>query len=463
MRAPYLPSPPTLCAMESNDVTVPAMPHAPRKVPSVSVPAEHAGDFDVVVAGAGFSGVVAAVAAARAGARVVLIESQPFIGGNGSFGLPLSSYRAATSEHLVVGGLPLELAQRLERRGGIDMALTDHDWIMVNPEAVEAELLAMIRESGVELVTYSPLLAASTSGAGIDGVYAYNRDGAAMYFGGKFFVDATGDAHLSQLAGVRTVMGRQRDGLTQSMSLVFTMAGVDESHAPGPSELARLWDEQIDRGVERRNTRRSPSSSRVVGKPGWRMFIVTRILVEKGTDNRLLTQAEIEGRAQIDEFVEEFLKPHVPGYESAYLAGIASRVGVRETRRLVGVYELDDDDVLAGRRFEDSIACNSMSIENHSPDSGDVEWTHLEPGSYYTVPYRSLVAADAPNLLACGRCMSASHEALAAVRVLTISMATGEAAGAAAALCATGHSDDARKLAPDLLRRHLVDGGAIVD
>jgi hypothetical protein len=185
--------------------------------------------------------------------------------------------------------------------------------------------------------------------------------------------------------------------------------------------------------------------------------------VPKGTDNRFLAVAELEGRKQIEEFVEAFLRPHIPGYEHCFLAQIASHVGVRETRRIAGVYEISADDLLMGRKHPDSIACNASSIENHLPDaSASVQWHHLRDGEYYTIPYRALVAREADNLLASGRCISASHEALAALRVLSPSMATGQAAGVAAALAALKQVS-ASELDPEAVRAALRRDGAIVD
>lgn len=433
-----------------------------RSVP-VSLPTRHAGDYDVIVAGGGLAGCCAALASARAGARTLLAEALPYFGGNGLLGLPLSSYNAAFSDQRVVGGIPWEIHQRLAARGAIEpWTGNPEDWQLIDCELLQIELARLFDEAGVALLSHSPLLAVEKRGRLLAEAVFFDRE-TPLRYGAKTFVDCTGDAQLAALAGLPVRMGRQSDGKTQPMTMTFQLGGVDGARIPSWGEVNRLWRELGAKSPWLNPRNGGCPASRVPGKPGVYFFNVTRILVAKGTDHLLLTEAEKIGRYQIDEYVERFLRPHVPGFEHCYLTQIGQRVGVRETRRIAGLHELAAEELASLTRFPDAVACNSYPVDIHSPDGGSTRFEHgkFAPGDYYTIPYRSLVAADADNLLAAGRCLSATHEALAAVRVLSAAMATGEAAGAAAALCARDSISPAG-LDPRVLRDHLIANGAIV-
>jgi hypothetical protein len=356
--------------------------------------------------------------------------------------------------------------RRLKKKHAFDADLERDDWLAVDCERLQIELTHMFDEAGVDLLTHAPLVAVEHRERRLNAALIYSKDFLLRYEA-KIFVDSSGDAQLASLAGLPTPMGRQRDSKTQPMTLIFTLGGLDEERMMNWGDVMRKWEElRAERGGWL-NPRLGPALSggfRTPGKPGVWSFNVTRMIVDKGTDSRQLTQAEKEGRYQVEEFVEEFLRPYIPGYEKCYLTQIAGRVGVRETRRIVGEYELQKNDLVTLRKFPDSIACNSYPVDIHSPDGGT---THFEEGSfpdgaYYTIPYGCLVARDADNLLASGRCLSASHEALSAVRVLSAAMATGEAAGTAAALSSL-NGQIVSKVDPDLLRDRLRKQNAIID
>ncbi|WP_309085890.1 FAD-dependent oxidoreductase [Chelativorans sp.] len=429
-------------------------------MPEISIAVEDAGDYDVIVVGGGLSGVCAAVAAARTGARTLLCEALPFVGGNGTTGLPISGLCARNSDKIVVGGLVIEIIELLLKRGGVGADFKLKEWIPVDAEQLQLALGELLHTAGVTLLTYSPLLAVGREQSRIRDLSFYNKDGRALRYRAAAFVDSSGDAQLARLAGLTTPMGRQRDGQTQTMSLVFSVGGVDEARAESKSALAEAWNTLQASGATR-NKRRDPAVNEVFGRPGWRSFIATRVHVKKGTDNRLLADAELEGRRQIEEFICTFLRSRA-GYENCFLAQISSHVGVRETRRVSGLYEITTADLVSGRKFDDAVACSASSIEIHLPDSGLPHWQHLQDGDYYTIPYRALVAREVDNLFASGRCISATHEALAALRVLSPAMATGQAAGTAAAQSAL-NGVAADRLDVVQLRETLRAAGAIVE
>jgi len=430
----------------------------------IEIQVEDAGSYDVIVVGGGLSGVCAAVASARNGARTLLAEALPYVGGNGVIGLPISSYRAANYGRPIVGGIPLELLEGLRKRGAVGESYGGEDWQPVDCEALQIELTHLLDEAGVELLTHSPLLAAEREGRKLRAATFYSKDRPLRYEAAAF-IDASGDANLAGSAGLPTPMGRERDGKTQPMTMMFTLGGVDLARVPDLGAVKEVWERlRVERGgwLNPRSAICEPNP--IPGKPGVISLNVTRIIVEKGTDSRVLTMAEKEGRYQVEEFVEQFLRPHIPGYEKCFITQIGCRVGVRETRRIVGLYELQKEDLIGQRRFEDAVACNSYPVDIHSPDGGTshFELGDFPDGAYYTLPYRCLVAKDADNLWAAGRCLSASHEALSAVRVLSAAMATGEAAGTAAALCAR-EGCAAGDLDMGHLRSTLRAQGAIVE
>ncbi len=418
---------------------------------------------DVLVVGAGLAGVCAALASARTGAKTALVEALPYLGGNGVIGLPWSTFRARKTERLVVAGIPLEIVERLRKRGACMHDPLLRDWLSVDGEVLQIELSRMLDDAGVFLVTHSPLLAIDRRERRVTGGLFYSKETPFRIEAGHV-VDASGDAQAATLAGLQTPMGRARDGKTQPMTLTFTLGGVVIEEVPPWKTVNELWDTLRPTRKWRNPRTDLCGPTPLPGRPGHYSFNVTRIAVEKGTDSRLLTEAEKEGRYQIDEFVEGFLRPHVPGFQTCHLAQIGQRIGVRETRRIVGQYELQKEDILSLKRFDDAIACNSYPVDIHSPDGGGTEYEKesLPVGGYYTIPYRSLVASEVDNLLACGRCLSASHEAISAVRVLSAAMATGQAAGTAAAL-ATCIGTTASELDPAALRERLVNDGAIVE
>ncbi len=436
--------------------------------PTELPPSVPGGRYDVAVVGGGLAGVVAAIASARTGASTLLAEALAFPGGNGTIGLPLTSFRARNALPVVVRGVALEMLERLRLRGGCASDPEVNDWMPIDCEQLQLLIGEMLAESGVTLLCQAPLFSAAREGGRITRV-AFLCRGSLVVCEAACYVDASGDAALAASAGVPTPMGRARDGLVQPMTLTFATREVDIAAfraAGGAALLGPLW-EKLRPEAAWRNPRSGASLSwptEIPGRPGELSWNVTRILVGKGMHPSQLAQAELEGRRQVEEFIERFLRPHVPGFAACRLSSIGKQVGVRETRRIEGEYELTPEDLLACRKFPDAVAYNSYPIDIHSPDGGGTryETAEIPEGGYYSIPLRSLIARGVENLFAAGRCICASHEALAAVRVLSAAMATGQAAGTAAALCAregTAAQDlDARKL-----RATLKAAGAFID
>jgi hypothetical protein len=443
-----------------------AMNDLPRLAETLSTPIEEAGDL--VVVGAGSAGVAAALAAARLGLAVTLVDPASHPGGTLVSGIPILGYHDGVRQ--VVKGIADEIACALRRAGGSVSDPAAGTTVEADPERLKLVILDLLEAAGVRLRLH-------TLSAGVDAADGRIRHVLVEGKGGRralaspLVVDATGDADIARAAGVPVEVGRRGDGRTQPMTLMFGIGGIDKAAfiAWGGGDRYKAYDrlEQVWRGLAAAGGFRNPRTrdfSHFWGAPNrsdeW-AFNATRVLALDGSDSRSLTRAECEGRHQVHELVDGFLRPHIPGFARCYVAWTAAKIGVRETRRIVGAYTLTRQDIWDFVRFPDTICHGSYPIDIHSPSGAGTEFPidHFYGGRHWSVPYRSLVPVGCANLLVAGRCISAEHEALAAVRVMANTMAMGEAAGTAMALCRRRGIAPAA-LDPDVLRTQLAAQGA---
>ncbi|CAG7598547.1 hypothetical protein PAESOLCIP111_00235 [Paenibacillus solanacearum] len=415
--------------------------------------------YDVIVAGGGPSGIAAAVAAARMGAKTLLVERYGFLGGAGTAMMvnPWMSYWASGGANVqLIFGVLQELIDRMTAMGmyGHPKQRTAFD-----PEALKVAAEQLCQEAGVTLLYHSFLGEArmDESGARIEAIRFANKAGL-VDFQASMYVDATGDADLAALAGAIVEKGRAVDSLSQPMTLNFRMAGVDMDRLQTRQEITALYKEAKKRGEI--DCPREDVLWFYANQPGVIHFNTTRVIRKDATDPWDLTAAEIEGRRQVQQLVR-FLKAEVPGFEEAYLQTTAPQIGVRESRRVVGEYMLTADELLASCRFEDVIARGAYPVDIHNPDGEGTILKHLPPGEWYDIPFRTLVPKKIQNLLIGGRPISATHEAHSAIRVQPIAMAIGQAAGTAAALCAKGGVLP-RELDVRQVQKALTDQGAVL-
>jgi glycine/D-amino acid oxidase-like deaminating enzyme len=402
------------------------------RIPEEEVPVERT--VDVLVAGGGSAGCAAAITAARRGLRTVLIEDMPFLGGmstGGAVGTYCGFYAQEHDGGLapIVGGLPLELASTLlERRHAYGpMPFRDSAALPYVPWGVKRLLDERVSaETNLELWLHARLTHAVTDGGRIRGVVVQTRSGRVAFQAGVF-VDATGDAELVRACGLPVDRYAER----QYPSMMFTMQNVDAGRALGdPAGLRRILEEGHEKeGLPRRGGNLIPT-----GRPGEVLVALSRVSIEgrpiDGSDARELTRGEVEGRAQAEQLAD-FLKARVAGFEAAYLADAAARLGIRETVHIRGHARLTRDDVLGLRKFPDGIGRSAWPIELHV-EGGETVWEFLPRGEHYTIPYAALVPQEIGNLLAVGRCISATREGFASVRVIGPCMLEGQAAGVAA-------------------------------
>ncbi len=423
------------------------------------------GDYDVVVVGAGPAGVGAALAAARNGARTLLIERFGALGGLATTGLMtvFSALTAYRSDEPIIGGIMREIIDRGVAEGWAE----DHGYVApIHPEGLKRALDQLMADAGVSVLLHAFAVEAITDGPRIDAVVVATKQGL-WAIRGSVFVDCTGDGDVAARAGAPFEFGRPLDGLTQPVSLMFMMCDADLDRInqyrreSRDMQLRKLVADAVAAGEmepfedKLMGFMRDPTTPHII------YVNFTAIRRVDATDPRDMTRAEIEGRRQAAQLIEVFRK-RLPGCENAKLVLTACTVGVRESRRILGDYVLDVHDVLGCRRFEDGIARCSFFVDIHHPEHGGLwnpRW--LPPGGWYHIPLRCLLPRGLDNLLVAGRCISATHEALGSVRVMAPCCAMGQAAGTAAAM-AVASGTSPRDIDVAVLKQRLTDQGAII-
>ena len=280
-------------------------------------------------------------------------------------------------------------------------------------------------------------------------------------------IDCSADGDVAALAGNEIMLGRDQDGLMQPMTLFFRVQGVDDSRVEDyvrshPDDF-RPYASIV---AKAREEGRFPAPRKGIGlyktlQPGvWRIN-TGRVLKRNGTDVHDLTAAEIEGREQTFKLLD-FFRDELPGFENCSLLDTATQIGVRETRRVRGDYTLTLGDLQNGRRFEDVIALCGYPVDIHSPDGAGGGTAEAPPtANVYEIPYRVLTPIDLENVMVAGRAVSATHEAIAAIRVMPPCFAMGEAAGVATALALSGKRSPHDVDVPDVQARLRAQGAFI--
>jgi hypothetical protein len=396
------------------------------------------GDADLVVVGGGSAGTAAAITAARAGLATVLVDDSPFLGGmstGGCVGTFCGFYYRERDGELVrlVGGFAAEVMDRLQQRGLCygPVPIKSTGAVPYVPWGLKTLYDAMVRaEPKLTVYLHARFVRAVVDGDRIAAVTISTRAGERA-LRAPYFVDASGDAALAAAAGAPTATG----DVLQYPSMMFYMQRVDlERAAPHLFELNELLERHFESaGLPRRSGNIIPT-----GRSGEVLVAMSRVSIDgrplDAADPAELTVGEILGREQAERCAD-FLRAHMPGFEDAFISDTAPRLGVRETRRIRGGYALTADDVLGGRKFDDGICRSAWPIELHVAGGG-TEWRFLDDGLWYTVPYRCLVPERVRNLLVAGRCLSATREGFASVRVIGPCMGEGQAAALAVAIAA---------------------------
>ena len=441
-------------------------------------------EADIVVAGGGPAGINAALAAGRSGLKTVLIERYGFVGGMSTAALvyPWMTFHTMSGKQ-VIKGIAQEIVDKLVARNASPGHVRDtvgfvHTITPYHPEVYKVLVLDLFKEAGVMPLFHSFVDSVQMEGNRMTAVEVTGKSGRFRIKASQF-IDTTGDADLAFLSGATCLKGRQSDGKTQPMTMKFRMRGVnlekvkrymlehpDEFYEKTPfDELEQLPLTGIMGFYKHWKEAGLP-----INREGFLIFTgpeadevlvnTTRVQGLDGTDVQDLTEAEYEGRKQVL-MVAEYMR-NLPGFEHASLSQVGAQIGIRETRRIKGQYVLQMEDVVSGRRFDDVIARSGYPIDIHDPSGKGVTAAWIDGDGAYDIPFRSLLPDKVENLIVGGRCISTSHEALATTRLSPSCMATGQAAGVAAAIAC-------RKKAaiPDIdvreLQAKLIEQGAVLD
>lgn len=453
-------------------------------------------ESDVVVAGGGPSGLIAALAAARAGAKTILVEQYGFLGGMATAASvgPFSPFHY--DDQQITMGIPQELVERLMVAGGSTGHLkcvpeygSGSYMAYFDREVYKQVAFDMMKESGVRLLLHSFVAGTVVGGTAVKGILVANKSGLSHVLG-KVTVDATGDGDVAARSGAEFKWGRESDQLGQPMTMFFEMSNVDVdalqkyidenpddfewtsnlySRTPLPPQLNQRYF--VAQGFRKAVAEAKAKGDLYLGRDtvllqstmyeGTIVFNSTRIGKLRGTDADDFTKAEIDGRQQAMSLAA-FMKKYVPAFKNAYVSSTGIQIGVRESRHVVGEYILSQEDVVEGRRFPDVVARGFFPVDIHDPtgakgyQAGGSTW--IKPKGPYDIPFRCLIPKKIDGLVMTGRNISAAHEAHGSMRVQGTVFAIGHGSGVAAAVAALDgvqpRNVDVRKVQRLLIAQH---------
>ncbi len=379
-------------------------------------------DHDIVIAGGGPAGCSAALAAAKLGADVALIEQYPCFGGVWTMGA-----LSVIIDHQNKTGLMKYIETRLRKDGHAGNFRKDWNKFVYNVEAMKLLLDDMLGNSGAKLRLHTFVSGVKKRDNTIQSLVTASKSGY-EYWRGKVFIDCTGDGDVGALAECEFHKGRESDGAMQPGTTYGLVGGLKDVQAMN-AEMKKIFGKA---GIQ------IPYEGillfRQDGMPGMAYLMPSHVYGLDGTDTDSLTKAELEGRRQV-QYVVDVLKKHGGEYfKDIFLAATSPCIGIREGRRIIGKYYLTMDDMEKGRKFDDGICDVEFGIDVHHPKKEEGMGLYNVKTQPYQVPFGSLQARDCRNLLMAGRCISGSFDAHASYRVTGDSVPIGEAAGVAAVM-----------------------------
>jgi hypothetical protein len=401
---------------------------------SQNVPVES--KYDVIVCGGGPSGFIAAISAARNGAKVALIERYSFLGGLATAGLvaPISEFNK--NGQRIVDGIPWEFVEQLSKLDGADLSYPIGN-VPYDPEVYKLVAQRMVMDAGVSLFLGCEFIQCSMENNKITHVICKGKTGI-FALEGSIFIDCTGDAELAFCAKApfqETPSAQE----CQPASLCFRLGNVDTAKLENICFREPSTKYSNSRIRELLNNLRETIPVPIFGGPWFHWAMHDGIVVVNMTRspvylNDALKASEIECQLREDVFtLVDLLKKHVPEFKDAFVIQTGIHAGYRESRRILGCHVLTGKELLNAVTFEDSIARSAHPVDIHRPNDSEQDVHFLSEAGY--IPYRSIIMKSHPNLFVAGRCISADRIALASIRVQAPAMAIGQAAGTAAALC----------------------------
>ncbi|WP_379131095.1 FAD-dependent oxidoreductase [Paenibacillus sp. sgz500958] len=422
-------------------------------------------EVDVLVAGGGPAGIAAAISAARAGARTLLIEQRGFLGGMGTVALVPAFCPYSDGEKAIIRGIGLELLERMKAGCEPDFRErfgSELDWVPIDPEVLKRVYDEAVIESGVKVLLHTvvsqPVL--DETGRRIEGVVIVNKSGRS-FIRAKTVIDTTGDADLAAMAGAPFHKGGE-SGELQAATMCYLLGSVDRLRFV--QYLQESSDtEQIHQAVQKAQAEgKLPPGRDSVSGLAWIADDLVgvnfgHVFGIDGTKAEDLTLGAFEGRQLVKRQLD-FFRAYVPGFEQAHLLSTGEQIGIRETRRIVGDYVLTQEDFMNMASFADDIARNAYFIDIHmARSSGAMHIHHLPPGQSHGVPYRCMLPLGLDNVWVAGRASSSDRVVQGSLRVMPNCFAMGQASGLAAAMAAgadgCSRNVDVPKLQQGLLRQ----------
>ena len=395
--------------------------------------------YDLIVVGGGFAGVASAISASRQGASVLLIEKSNCLGGSATNCLvnPFmpNSTNINGNEFDLSSGIFKEILERLGERNAL----------LWNSHFLEEELKyllnEMMLENKVDLLFHSYLTRVNKEGQRIKSIVLATISGE-ITLNAKFFIDATGDGQLAYLSGCDYLLGRERDNLTQPMTLCFRVGNVDTDKFY--KSLDKLQGE-YKKAQEKGEIINPRENILVFSTPIKNVlhFNTTRVVMKNPTSIFEKTEAEIIARKQVHQLYA-FIKKHADGMENAFLMSTAQEIGVRESRKVLGEYTLTEKDLLSLTKFDDGVVACNYDMDIHSPEGEGTSHHYFKNGEYYTIPYRAFIPKGINNMLISGRCISSDQGAQASFRIMPTVASIGEATGTAIGIAVRDKVDNVR-------------------
>lgn len=424
--------------------------------------------YEVIVVGGGPAGCTAAAAAAREGARTLLIEATGSLGGMGTNGLVPAWCPFSDKEKIIYQGLAQKVFDSLK-------AVMPHvrkdqvDWVPIDPEKLRRIYDDLVTEAGAEVLFQTMLAGVETDGnGGVEALLVLNKGGLQAYRA-DVYVDCTGDGDVAAWAGADYQMGDAATGDLQPATHCFVLGNVDEyAYLNGPNLHGENPDSPIFGVLASGRYPLIPDSHlcnnlispRAVG------FNAGHLWKVDNTDAHSVSKALIQGRKMAEQYREALAEARPAAFGASYVASTGTLMGTRESRRIIGDYVLTVEDYVERRSFADEICRNSYFIDVHGTeemekhsDRATLHIKHYGPGESHGIPYRCLTPRSLRNLLVAGRSVSCERRVLGSVRVMPVCLAMGEAAGLAAALAAKLPGGDVHAVDVQLLRRRLKEEG----